>query len=121
MAIKPLTKEEIPKAKAKTTKLSSLINDIHEAIENKVEYWEFVDYPYSLKTPIRDVLWHAKKALAWDFKSMTGISLHQDRVPLVIEKAKDEDGNIHIYGSFNYRTWEKLINEAKGKQNDKNF
>lgn len=116
MAIKAVTPAEMLPIKAHSNKLSLLVTDIHEAMENEIEYWEFIDFPYSLKTGVRDVTWHAKKALLKDFKSLTGATINIDRIPLEISKVKDEDGNIHVYGHFNNAVWNKLIEEARNKQ-----
>ena len=117
MAIKPLTQEEIPPAKTYSNKLDLLANDIHEALANKVEYWEFIDFPYSPKTGIRDIVLHARKVLVRDLILATGTSVNPDRIPLMMYKRTDENGEIHIYGQFNYESWSRLKEEAWERAN----
>jgi hypothetical protein len=117
MAIKPLKLEDMPPSRKYPGKLELLMSDIREAMKGRIEFWEFIDFPYSLKTGMKDVLWHAKKAMIRDLITITGVSVNHDRVPLTLYKRKDKDGNIHVYGHFNYELWDKLLEDMKGKAN----
>ena len=116
MGIRPISLEEMPSSKKDSNKMDLLANDIHEAMHEKVKYWEFTDFPYSPKTGISDIMFRARKIVANDFRLITGVFFPLERMPLTIKKKKDQDGKIHVYGTFNYDVWDELIEEARNKQ-----
>ena len=113
MAIKPMRPEDIPPARNHSNKLELLAKDIKDAMKDRVEYWEFMDFPYSPKTGIRDILNYAERIVAHEFYKITGVKIARDKAPITMRKAKDDNGHIHIYGTFDYDAWDKLIEEVR--------
>jgi len=94
-------------------KRTLLLADIKEIYENRIEYSELTDYPYSKKTPLADVERYAKIFFSQQYYRLTGKRLTSlDDVPFVMYRARDEQNNFHIYCTFHLKKWDRMIEEA---------
>ena len=106
------------------SKYNLLAADIREIIQNRIEYCEFENFPYSEKTSVSDIKRRMIPVFADEFKKETGFFPDGYKrcwfdsrwdPPFVMSRTKDENG-VHVYGTFYVKTWEKSIEDVKNKK-----
>ena len=112
MSIKVID-EETFKGLKKPLKKSIFLEDIKNIYANRVEYAEFVDYPYARSTIPQDVIGHAQKYLAYEFYKLTGKRIDYREMPFEMTKVKDKDKNIRIYCAFHVNVWDEMVRKAQ--------
>ena len=123
MSVKAIEKKEFA-GHSGGAKRELLAADIREIIQNRIEYCEFENFPYSDKTSITDIQRHTIPVFADEFKRESG-SLPKGyttrywqsgwKPPFIMKRAKDENG-VHVYGTFYVKAWEKEIREMRDLQ-----
>ena len=108
MSVRIIDRSEFLSSKL-DSKSALFIADIREIIDNRIEYCELENYPYSFKTPLADVMLKAKRVFAQYFWDATGHSLN-DEIPFIMTKVTDENEQKHIYCAFNVKRWDEMIN-----------
>lgn len=120
MSIKVIEKADM-NAKQCGGKHELLAADIREIIQNRIEYCEFENFPYSEKTALSEIKRSMTSVFADEFKKETGAypngytRRHWNcgwNPPFVMKRTKDESG-VHVYGIFYVKSWERSVEEAK--------
>ena len=120
MSVKVIEKTEFS-AKNGGSKQDLLAADIREIINNRIEYCELEDFPYSAKTSMSDIMAHMTPVFADEFRKESGVLPKgysrrywesEWRPPFIMKKVIADDG-LHVYGTFYVKNWERQIKEAK--------
>ena len=113
MSIKEITREDFCN-KRPCNKRRLFIEDVKQIIENRIEYCELVDFPYSKKTALNDVIRYAQIYLAKLFFEETGIKVKNiSDMPFCMTKYRDNNNELHIYCAFYVKSWDTMIVKAK--------
>ena len=110
--IKEITKEEFYGSKPNSKK-RLFIEDVNQIVENRIEYCELVDFPYSKKTTLNDVIRYAQIYLAKLFYEETGVRAKISDMPFCMTKYRDNDNEQHICCAFYVKSWDSMIAKAK--------
>lgn len=94
-------------------KFETLAIDLLEIINNRIEYCELTDFPYSEKTSIGSILSDSKRVFVSEFWKLTNKRIKREEVPFVMKRTKDADGKTHVYARFAVNTWDAMIRRAK--------
>lgn len=114
MSVRRIARSEFYSSKS-SSKSALFIADVKEIIDNRIEYCELENYPFSFKTPLADVMFKAKRVFEQYFWDATGCNLDNE-IPFIMTKVTDENNKQHIYCAFNVARWDSLIAETKIKK-----
>ena len=82
---------------------------IQKILDNRIEFCELTDYPYSFATSVNDIVGQAHCVLGKEFRKITGKRIDKNCIPFKMRKIKDSNNNYHIYCHFDVQTWDELI------------
>lgn len=97
---------------AASAKYSLLAADIKEVIRNRCKNFELTDFPYAASISQYALNNKVSYIVQKEFQALTGEWLPGGKVPFLMHKVKDNDGEVHFYGRFWPERWDASIKEV---------